>query len=186
MIKFTECLNDTWDYFFLTDPASLLRFKQENSLSDDLIHEFTTNESGELATQQGIIIPMCNISNQPYTIFFNTNNQTSVFKKETSLLLFERTGYMLEITNNEICLITVPYLKNWTVDNGIYRLNEAVKVGSRQRITLENGWYTVGILGGFTVEENIEEATFEFQINRVSTKAESKVTDIGFSYLIEK
>ncbi|WP_025663119.1 hypothetical protein [Aquimarina megaterium] len=186
MIKFTECLNDTWDYFFLTDPANLLQFKKENNLSDDLISEFTTNDSAELAIQEGIMIPMSNIKNQPYTIFFNTNGQTSVFKKDTSLLLFEKTGYVLHVINDEICLVTVPYLKNWTENKGIHRLNEAAKAGVRQKIGVKNGWYTVNILGGFVSQDDIEEATFEFQINRVSNKMQSKVTDIGFSYLIEK
>lgn len=186
MIKFTECLNDTWDYFFLTDPYNLLQFKQENDLSDDLLHEFTTNESAELATQNGVIIPMSSVSNQPYTIFFNSNNQTSEFEKDSSTLLFKKSGYVLNVINNEICLITVPYLKNWTIENGINRLKEAVKSGVRQKVVLENGCYAVTILGGFTIQDTIEEATFEFQINPIAKGTQSKVTDIGFPYVIEK
>ncbi|WP_051575777.1 hypothetical protein [Aquimarina atlantica] len=186
MIKFTECLNDTWDYFFLTDPANLLQFKKEHNLSDDLMGEFTTNDSAELAIQEGIMIPMSNIKNQPYTVFFNTNGQTSIFKKDTNLLLFEKTGYILNVINNEVCLITVPYLKNWTENNGIYRLKEAVKAGVRQKITLENGYYAITILGGFTYQDNIEEATFEFQCKQVLTvETKSSVLDIGFPFLIE-
>ncbi|WP_299435670.1 hypothetical protein [uncultured Aquimarina sp.] len=186
MIKFTECLNDTWDYFFLTDPANLLQFKQENNLSDDLMNEFTTNESAELATQNGVIIPMSSISNQPYTIFFNTNNQTSEFEKDTSNLLFKKSGYVLNVINKEVCLITVPYLKNWTLENGINRLKEAIKIGVRQSVTLQNGCYTVTILGGFTIQDTIEEATFEFQINPIAKGTQSKVTDLGFPFIIEK
>ncbi|MFD2562864.1 hypothetical protein [Aquimarina rubra] len=185
MIKFVECLNDTWDYFFLTDPASLLQFKKENNLSDDLMYEFTTNESAELATQNGVMIPMSNISNQPYTIFFNINNQTSEFDKETSALSFKKSGYVLNVINNEICLVTVPYLKNWTLENGMNRLKEAIKMGVRQSVTLQNGCYAVTILGGFTIQDNEQEATFEFRINPIAKGTQSTVTDIGFCYLIE-
>ncbi|WP_298544923.1 hypothetical protein [uncultured Aquimarina sp.] len=186
MIKFTECLNDTWDYFFLTDPANLLLFKQENDLSDDIMNEFTTNESAELAIEKGVIIPMSNIKNQPYTIFFNTTNQTSIFKEDKGLLLFEKTGYILKVINNEVCLLTVPYLKNWTEAGSISHLKEAVKTGVRQKIVLENGCYAITILGGFTLENDIEEATFEFQFTLVSMGTKSNIDNIGFPYLIEK
>jgi len=186
MIKFTECLNDTWDYFFLTDPANLLLFKEENGLSDDIMNEFTTNESAELAIQNGVIIPMSSIRNQPYTIFFTINNQTSEFDKDTSALLFQKSEYVLNVINNEICVVTVPYLKNWTLENGIQRLQEAVNKGVRQKIVVDNGCYSVTICGGFTVQEGIEEATFEFQINPIAKGTQSKVTDIGFPFTIEK
>jgi len=186
MIKFTECLNDTWDYFFLTDPSNLLRFKQENNLGDDLIQEFTTNESAELATKKGVMIPMVNIINQPYTVLFNVNNEVSPFKVSTSNLLFKREGYVLHIINNELCLVTVPYLKNWTKNNGIKRLKETVKKGVRQKIDIANGYYAVTILGGFIKEEGVKEATFEFQLTLLKNKQESMVGDIGFPYKIEK
>ncbi|WP_074407325.1 MULTISPECIES: hypothetical protein [Aquimarina] len=186
MIKFTECLNDTWDYFFLTDPANLLQFKQENNLSDDLMSEFTTNDSAELAIQKGVMIPMSSIKNQPYTVFFNTDDQMSVFKKDSSLLVFEKTGYVLHVINDEICLVTVPYLKNWTENNGIHRLKEAVKAGVRQKIVIKNGCYAVTILGGFISQDDIEEATFEFQFESVPIGTKSEINDIGFPYLIEK
>ncbi|WP_299260230.1 hypothetical protein [uncultured Aquimarina sp.] len=186
MIKFTECLNDTWDYFFLTDPANLLQFKKDNDLSDDLMSEFTSNASAELAIQKGIMIPMSSIKNQPYTVFFNTNNKASVLKEDTSLLVLEKTGYILEIINNEVCLVTVPYLKNWTKKGGIDLLKKAVNTGVRQKVQLENGCYAVTILGGFTLKNEIEEATFEFQINPISNAIQSDVVDIGFPFLIEK
>lgn len=186
MIKFTECLNDTWDYFFLTDPTNLVRFKHDHHLGDDLMNEFTTNESAEVAVQKGVMIPMGGIINQPYTIFFNIDNEPSVFTEDTSSLVFEKTGYILEVIHNEICVVTVPYLKNWTKDGGVHRLKEATRLGVRQKIQISNGTYAITILGGFTLQDSIEEATFEFQINPIAKGTQSKVTDIGFPFRIEK
>ncbi|WP_299895484.1 hypothetical protein [uncultured Aquimarina sp.] len=186
MIKFTECLNDTWDYFFLTDPANLLRFKNDHHLGDDLINEFTTNESAEVAVQKGVMIPMGGIINQPYTIFFNIDHEPSVFTEDTSLLVFEKTGYILEVIHNEICVVTVPYLKNWTEDGGLHRLKEATELGVRQKIQIANGIYAITILGGFTLQDGMEEATFEFQCKPVSADTSHTVKDIGFSFTIEK
>ena len=109
-----------------------------------------------------------------------------MFTEDTSSLVFEKTGYILEVIHNEICMVTVPYLKNWTEDGGIHRLKEATQLGVRQKIQIANGTYAVTILGGFTLQDGIEEATFEFQCKAVSADTSHTVKDIGFSFTIEK
>ena len=57
-------------------------WKQANHLSDDLAMEFTTNESGDRAFVEGIVIPMTGIENYPYTILFNLSGDTPELCKE--------------------------------------------------------------------------------------------------------
>ena len=59
--KFTEVLNDLVNYFILGDILLLESWKRANNLSDDLATEFTTNESGDRAFSEGIVIPMSGI-----------------------------------------------------------------------------------------------------------------------------
>ena len=181
MMKFIECLNDTWDYFFLGDPECLSDFKEENNLSDDLIGEFTSNESGDLVVKQGVLIPMSGIENYPYTVFFNIDSDMSVYDDESSDLQFRKDGYILKVTSNEIYLFTIPYLKAWT-ENGIKNLKNN---GIRPRVNLENGLYTVEILGGETIQDKFWDPTIEFLLRKSDGDAECKVHDVGFKFKIE-
>ena len=70
--KFTEVLNDLVNYFILGDILLLESWKRANNLSDDLATEFTTNESGDRAFSEGIVIPMSGIENYPYGRIFQT------------------------------------------------------------------------------------------------------------------
>lgn len=67
--KFEEVLNDLADYFILGDPEYLLQYKEANNLPDDLLTEFTTQETGDIAVQQGVLVPLAGVENYPYTIF---------------------------------------------------------------------------------------------------------------------
>ncbi|MCY4124066.1 MAG: hypothetical protein OXF59_02530, partial [Pseudomonas sp.] len=49
--EFDEVLNDLVDYFLLGDIQLLERFKQEHGLPDDLAHEFTHHDSGDMAVR---------------------------------------------------------------------------------------------------------------------------------------
>ena len=182
MIKFNECLNDLWDYFFLGDPECVSDFKEKNSLSDDLISEFTSNESGDLVVEQGILIPLSGIENYPYTIFFNINTDKSIFKDNANDLQFRKSGYMLNVTSNVLYLFTVPYLKSWTEDTGIRNLKNN---GIRPKVNLENGLYEVEVLGGETKLETGWEPTFEFILKKGNENSEFKVEDVGFRFTIK-
>lgn len=43
--KFNEVLNDLMDYFILGDVDCLMKYKIENDLPDDLLTEFTKEET---------------------------------------------------------------------------------------------------------------------------------------------
>ena len=79
--KFTEVLNDLVNYFILGDILLLESWKRANNLSDDLATEFTTNESGDRAFSEGIVIPMNGIENYPYTVLFNLSGETGVVQR---------------------------------------------------------------------------------------------------------
>ena len=181
-MKFIECLNDTWDYFFLGDPENLTQFKLDNRLSDDLLSEFTTNNSGDLVAEKGVLIPLSGIENYPYHIFFQLRSSFSVFDDDKNDLQFKRSGYILEVINNEIYLMTIPYLKNWTDTTGISMLKSN---GIRPRIHLENGFYSVQIMGGETKQESGWEPTLEFILKK---KKETLFTvkDINFKFKIKR
>ena len=51
--RFTECLNDLFDAFFLADPLVLQHFQHENGLPVNLLSEFTQNDSGDRVVEEG-------------------------------------------------------------------------------------------------------------------------------------
>ena len=182
MIKFTECLNDTWDYFFLGDPANLSKFKSDHQLPDDLISNFTTSHHGDLVVEKGILIPLSGIANYPYHIFFQINADDSVFDDQQHDLQFKKSGYLLEVMNQEIYLMTVPYLKNWTEEGGIKTLRSN---GLCPKVNLENGLYAVEILGGETHQESGWEPTIAFTLKKEENKSKFAVADVNFKFHIQ-
>jgi len=184
LVKFIECLNDAWDFFFLADPANLSKFKSENDLSNDLIAEFTSNDSVDLAVKDGIIIPLSGIANYPYHIIFQVNSTESIFSTDKNDLQFRKSGYLLEVINNEIYLITVPYLKDWSEEGGIQSLKSN---GIRPRINLDDGLYAIEILGGEIYQEGGWEPTIEFILQKEEKDKEEifNVKDINFNFYIE-
>ena len=65
LYKFDEILNDLMDYFILGDPEYLLQYRIKNSLPEDLLTEFTTHDTGDVAVEQGIFIPMIGVNPVP-------------------------------------------------------------------------------------------------------------------------
>lgn len=178
MKKFTECLNDLMDYFILGDPAALSSFQQKHQLPDDLITEFTTQDSGDLVVEQGVMIPLAGIANYPYTIYFNLEREPSIFEKKESDLQFHKKGYILEVQSGEVYLFTMPYLRNWPEG---FEMLQSKQI--RPKITLANGWYQVEILGGEINTEEGWEPTFEFQF-QPCPEPPAYQGDIYFSYTI--
>lgn len=68
--EFSEVLNDLVDYFLVGDIQLLDHFKQTHQLPDDLAREFTHGDSGDLAVQRGVVLPLAGIDNLPYHIIF--------------------------------------------------------------------------------------------------------------------
>ncbi len=181
--KFTECLNDTFDWLILADPQSLQTFKEKNNLGDDLLKDFTQNDSGDRVVAEGAMIPLTHIENTPYTIYFNLNGEDLELQKPNNDLQFHQKGYLLEVTSNFISLFTVPYLWNYDPEHVIHATH-------RPQVTLENGWYEVSVLGGQTQQLHddgnlYDEPTLEFVLTKVA-QAPKFSADIHFAYRINE
>lgn len=169
--KFDEVLNDLVDYFILGDPEYLLQYKTQHQLPDDLLTEFTTEETGDRAVEQGVLIPMVGIENYPYTIYFTIGEEAELLK-EGNQLQHKRSGYCLWINNGRIYLYTVPYLRNFTEERIV-----ALKKYKQATIELPNGWYSVTILGGLTKQT--------FEITKVDGEhATSESMEPTFEFLL--
>ncbi|WP_295117471.1 hypothetical protein [uncultured Chitinophaga sp.] len=176
--KFNEILNDLVDYFLLADTQLLLDYKQQHQLPDDLLTEFTTEETGDRVVQQGIMIPLARVNNYPYTIIFNLSG-TPVLEQDGNDLQLRKDGYILRVQHGRIYLFTMPYLRRFTSESplNIARLQRAT-------IELENGWYEVSVLGGQLKEGEDLEPCFEFLLNWVEEQPEYK-GDISGSFSID-
>ncbi|MGD1841050.1 MAG: hypothetical protein ACFB0B_09160 [Thermonemataceae bacterium] len=183
---FSEVLNDTIDYFLLGDIELLWNYKIKNNLSNDLATEFTTKENGEEIVKNGVLIPMSRIVNQPYTIIFNTSANESEFEKEENSLSFKKSGYILKVENRKIILFTWWILNDFS-DEKVKELVENPSKWNKPFIEIENGWYDVDILGGFTkqpfefknkegniIKDYSLEPTFEFKLTLRNKKNDFK------------
>lgn len=185
LYKFNEVLNDLMDYFILGDPDYLLQYKVEKDLPDDLLTEFTTQETGDIAVENGVIVPMIGIENYPYIIYFNLSGEKPELLKPGNQLQHSREGYCLKVENRRIYLFTIPYLRNFTPEKVV-----VLKQYKPATIELPNGWYSVSILGGLTKqisEENNSETmepTFEFIITPTTAKPEY-TADFSYPFKID-
>lgn len=192
LYKFDEILNDLMDYFILGDPDYLLQYKVDKNLPNDLLTEFTTKETGDVVVEDGVIIPMIGIENYPYTIYFNLSTETPELLKPESKLQHKCDGYCLRVENSRIYLYTIPYLKDFTLAK-----IESLKKYKAATIEIQNGWYSVTILGGLTKQiieidnargniKKIEsmEPTFEFIIKPTMEKPKYEA-DLSYQFKIE-
>ncbi len=173
--KYTECLNDLMDYFILADIEVLSQFKLNNYLSDNLIHEFTTNSSGDCAVEQGVIIPLRGIENFPYTVYFN-NSPSSVFSKFKSSVQHLQKGYVMKVESGKVYLFTMPALADWPENSKFVKSNKPF-------YDLGNGWYNIEITGGETLQNTGWEPTIEFLFKR-ATRQPAYNADFNYLYKI--
>jgi len=175
--KFTEVLNDTIDYFLLGDVKLLRDYKKKKGLSNDLATEFTTNVSGDEIVIEGVLIPMSKITNQSYTVLFNLSNDTSEFDDKENNLIYKKEGYILKVENNRVILFTWWILNDFS-DEKVEELFENPEKWNKPFVEVENGWYDVEILGGFTKQETEEdydyEPTLEFKLTLKKEKSDFK------------
>ena len=181
--KFTEVLNDLVNYFLLGDILLLENWKGKNHLPDDLATEFTTNESGDRAFAEGIVIPMNGIENYPYTILFHLSGDRLELCKETSRLQFRKSGYFLKVEHNMLMLYTWPILNQFTHEK-VEALISYYREHEKPMIELANGWYHIEILGGETLQDGDYEPTFEFVIQPAANEETTINTDMNFSFEI--
>ncbi|MFB9075939.1 hypothetical protein ACFFLS_13480 [Flavobacterium procerum] len=190
--KFDEVLNDLMDYFILGDVDCLMQYKIENDLPDDLLTEFTTEETGDQVVKEGIIIPMIGVENHPYTIYFNLSDETPELLKPENQLQHKQDGYCLTVVNGQIYLYTIPYLRDFT--KGTVDLLKKYKHAT---VELPNGFYNVSILAGLTKQitdiktvsgeiKQVEdmEPTFEFLI-KPSAERPDFTADFTYPFKVE-
>ncbi len=176
MIEFTECLNDTWDYFFLTDPRTLSEFQSREKLGSDLLNAFTTSDAAERAVENGVMIPMGGIANFPYTILFNLDDEPSPFAPGDVQL--RDSGHILQVQGDSLSLVTAPYLRDWPASRELPAFTEI-----RPSLSMEPGWYTVAITGGEVVRHSGHEPAFEFAVRR-STERPTYTADMNFRFIL--
>ncbi|HEX7869803.1 MAG TPA: hypothetical protein VF455_06785 [Chryseobacterium sp.] len=179
LYKFEEILNDLMVYFILGDPYYLLNYKKDNNLPDNLLTEFTTNETGDKVVEDGVIIPLSGVENLPYTIYFNLSDAIPELLKDENQLQVQQDGYCLKVENEQIYLFTMPYLREFTADK-----IENLKKFRAATIQLENGWYSVSVLGGQTIQQSGFEPTFEFVIRPSKSKPDYSA-DIAYSFAMK-
>lgn len=193
--KFTEVLNDTLSYFLLGDIELLHDYQVKNGLPNDLATEFTTKETGDWVVEAGIMIPLSQVENLPYTIIFLTDDEAPELLKEGNDLQIREDGYILNVANGKIMLFTWWILKDFTAEKVKERIEHQHKFGKPQ-VELENGWYKLSILAGLTQQESSFknqdgetiyitglEPTFEFVLTK-STAKDQCTADIFRSYKI--
>ena len=186
--KFTEVLNDLVNYFILGDILLLESWKRANNLSDDLATEFTTNESGDRAFSEGIVIPMSGIENYPYTVLFNLSGDKPELCKGESRLQFRRSGYSLKVDNNMLMLFTWHILKQFTPEK-VKTLISYYRQNKKPIVELANGWYHIEILGGETLQDGDYEPTLsDERIEKAITQNEARliILDPIQAYMGEK
>jgi len=195
-IKFTEVLNDAISYFLLGDIIALKNYKTAKNLPDDLATEFTANESGDNVVKDGILIPLAEVDNCPYTIIFNLSDETPELLKDGNEPQVRQDGYILKVESNKIMLFTWWILNNF-VDESIRERIESQAKYNKPQVELENGWYKIEVLGGLTRQESeiinrqgeivkiVEyEPTYEFIIKKTEEK-KACTADIFHSYKLK-
>lgn len=156
--KYTECLNDLMDYFIVADIQNISAFQRANALPNNLMMALTTTELGDSACLQGVIAPICGISNFPYTIYFN-HSKTSVFSSSmNSDIQHQQDGYIVQVISQRLHLLTMPLLQNWSKHLDI--------MTSRPHMDIENGWYRLSVVCGETQQPTGWEPTIEFLLEK--------------------
>ncbi|ALM82345.1 hypothetical protein [Bordetella sp. N] len=182
--EFTEVLNDLIDYFLIGDIYLLKKYKEDNALSDDLGSEFVSNDSGDNAVQDGIVIPLAGIENYPYTIIFNLSDETPELLKPESHLQHRRGGYVLRIEHRQVLLFTWRIMNTFT-DAAIEALQQRYREPGRPQIEIENGIYDVEILGGEVLRGEDYEPALEFVLKKTERTHPTERVDINYRFSID-
>jgi hypothetical protein len=199
VIVFREVLNDLVDYFILGDVFLLNDWRLKNNLPEDLATVFVTSDDGDNLEKDGILLPMWGIENYPYTIIFNFSDTPELLKSGNNLQI-RQSGYSLKVENNILVLFTWAALNQVNAEK-MRRLTERATPTSQSAlmgfppqkkpiVTLENGWYSVEVLGGESLQPDIGEdgdgdeylePTFEFLLKKVDANQHGDV-DTAFRF----
>lgn len=182
--EFDEVLNDLIDYFLLGDLLLLQNFKQQHQLPDDLATEFVTNEHGDQAVLEGVMIPMIGVENHPYRALFTLTGSPPELLKPESRLQHRRAGYGLQVVHGRIHLYTWRILQNFNAEN-LQELLERYRQPNRPTIEVENGWYEVEILAGEVNRDGSFEPAFEFVLNKVDGPVDASGVDVNYHFAVQ-
>ncbi|CAB3755083.1 hypothetical protein GQ57_12945 [Burkholderia sp. MSh2] len=182
--EFSEVLNDLIDYFLVGDLLLLKRFKARNGLPDNLAAAFTTDDSGDRAVLEGVVIPLAGIENHPYTIVFTLDGDTPELLKTGSRLRHRRGGYVLRVEHRSVMLYTWRILERFT-DATVDALLARYREPGRPAIEVDNGWYDVEVLGGEVPRNGGFEPAFEFVLTKTDTPQDASQVDIGYRFAID-
>jgi len=160
------------DYFIVTDIEQLHRFQEQEKLPNDLLTEFTTEETGDVAVSEGIILPIRGIENLPYTVYFNESD-VSVFHQLTGDIELQQTGYRLHVQSGTLHLITMPNLRHWDRTRPLPKW--------KPKHHLENGWYSVTVFAGLIDQDGHQEPTIEFWLKACPAKPQF-MADIAYGF----
>ena len=177
--RFADVLNDLWDYFVLADPHTLSMFQRAHSLPTNLMQEFASNETGDLAVSTGVVLPMSGIENVPYTVLFRVDpDDASSFDAPSAELQLDRSGYWLHVTSGELYLLTVWYLLDWS--EGAQGRATVLRTNRlRPRIAIDVGYYRVEVRGGLPLQDQFMEPTFEVTFVQCDAPPNLQVPDIN-------
>ncbi|PYB78314.1 hypothetical protein [Pseudomonas soli] len=179
--EFSEVLNDLVDYFLLGDIQLLEQFKEDQDLPDDLARAFTRGDRGDLAVQQGVILPLAGIDNLPYRILFTLDECTPALLEPGSRLKHRRPGHVLRVEHGAVMLFTwriLQHFTNKTLGDLLARYQEP----GRPIIELDNGWYSVEVLAGAVVRDGLYEPAFEFVMKKAYARPQASEVDVGYRY----
>lgn len=195
IFQFNCCLTNGMNYFIAADPYALLEFKNENHLSDNLLEEFTTNESGDNVILEGAMIALEDCQIVPHTIYINLDKTNRVLLEAQNDFQFKVGDYPLKIKNGVFCVFAIGYLENFTAET-VERLIALHRSKSYAIADIQNGWYSVEIFAGLT-QQNFEksgyhwgeimddmEPTFELCLKKVD-EAPKLTAALNRNYLIE-
>lgn len=160
IFQFNCCLTNGMNYFIAADPYALLAFKKRNHLSDNLLTEFTTNESGDNVVREGIMIALEGCEIVPHTIYLNLDETYKVLEEEQNDFQFRESDYPLKIENGVFCAFAIGYLQNFTEET-VERLLALHRNNGYAIAEIENGWYSVEILAGLT-QQNFEKSAYHW------------------------
>lgn len=181
---FSEVLNDVIDYFLLSDLQLLKRFKDEHQLPDDLASEFVSNESGDKAVLEGVLIPLIGVENHPYNIVFTLAGTEPAMPRYEDRIQHRRGGYSLRVEHGRIHLYTWRILQAFTEDN-LNELLERYQQPNRPTIEIENGWYEVEILAGEILRDGYFEPAFEFVLTKTDLPVDASKVDVNYRFEVE-
>ena len=181
--EFSEVLNDLVDYFLVGDIQLLDRFKHEHQLPADLANAFTHGDSGDLAVQEGVVLPLAGIDNLPYHIIFTLDGHPPALLEPGSRLKHRRNGYVLQVQNRSVMVYTWRILQHFTPKT-LGDLLARYQAPGRPIVELDNGWYDVEVLGGAVVRDGLYEPAFEFVMKKRWSRGEGKAVDTGYAYTL--